>query len=181
MSLKLSRRSSIDEADTVNPKLTYIDSGVLISTFRGTSEISVQTAMILDDPSRQFASSPFVQLETLPKAIYHRQSDEQAFYDAFFAAVSVWANDLDVIVEVAKSIAANYGIAAMDSLHIAAALAIEAKEFVTTEKPTKPMFRVKEIVVRSVIDELFRRGARLQAGRKGGGCRVFLLIHGELS
>ncbi|WP_169266136.1 MULTISPECIES: hypothetical protein [Brasilonema] len=34
------------------------------------------------------------------------------------------------------------GLAAMDALHIAAALSVSASEFVTTEKPIKPMFRV---------------------------------------
>jgi hypothetical protein len=38
----------------------------------------------------------------------------------------------------------------MDALHIAAALAIDADEFVTTEKSTKPMYRVTEIRVVSI-------------------------------
>jgi predicted nucleic acid-binding protein len=104
----------------VSSKLTFIDSGVLISAFRGTSEMSVRAATILDDPALRFASSPFVQLETLPKATYHQQNDEQEFYNVFFAAVSDWANDLNVIVEMAKKIGSTYGIAAMDALHIAA-------------------------------------------------------------
>jgi hypothetical protein len=37
-------------------------------------------------------------------------------------------------------------------LHIAAALTVSAEEFVTTEKPNKPMFRVQEIQVRSIFD-----------------------------
>jgi predicted nucleic acid-binding protein len=133
--------------------LVYIDSSVLISAFRGTSAIGVRAAMILDNPSLRFASSSFVQLETLPKATYHCQSDEQEFYNVFFAAVSDWANDLDVIVEMAKNVASTYGVAAMDALHIAAALTIGTEEFVTTEKPSKPMFRVQEIHVRSIFDE----------------------------
>jgi predicted nucleic acid-binding protein len=132
--------------------LTFIDSGVLISAFLGTSEMSARAAIVLDDSSCRFASSPFVQLETLSKATYHRQTDEQEFYNAFFAGVSGWANDLNAIVELAKKVGANYGIAAMDALHIAAALTISAEEFVTTEKPTKPMFRVREIRVRSIFN-----------------------------
>jgi hypothetical protein len=63
----------------VSPKISYIDSGVLISAFRGESQVGLRAMLILDEPDRQFGSSPFVQLETLPKSIYQRQSDEQNF------------------------------------------------------------------------------------------------------
>jgi predicted nucleic acid-binding protein len=141
-----------DGAVYVTSKLTYIDSGVLISAFRGSSEISVRAAIILDDQTRRFASSPFVILETLPKATYHRQNDEQEFYNAFFDAVGDWANDVSTVVDKAKRVSSTYGIAAMDALHISAALHIGAEEFVTTEKPSKPMFRVKEIQMRSIFN-----------------------------
>ncbi len=51
----------------------------------------------------------------------------------------------------ANNIACKYGLAAMDALHIAAALSVDAEEFVTTEKPTKPMFRVTSIQVISIF------------------------------
>jgi hypothetical protein len=38
----------------------------------------------------------------------------------------------------------------MDALHITVALAIGAEEFITTEKSTKPMFRVMEIQMISI-------------------------------
>ena len=41
----------------------------------------------------------------------------------------------------------------MDALHIAAALSIDAEEFVTTEKTTKPMHRVTEIQITSIASE----------------------------
>jgi predicted nucleic acid-binding protein len=47
-------------------------------------------------------------------------------------------------------IAGKYGIAGMDALHIAAALSIGAEEFITTEKKTKPMFRVTELQMISI-------------------------------
>jgi predicted nucleic acid-binding protein len=64
--------------------------------------------------------------------------------------VTHWANDVASLVPQAQAIAATYGIAAMDALHIAAALAIGAGEFITTEKDTKPMFRVTEIKMISI-------------------------------
>ncbi|NCR04519.1 MAG: type II toxin-antitoxin system VapC family toxin [Microcystis aeruginosa LG13-03] len=40
---------------------------------------------------------------------------------------------------VSHEIAGTYGLAAMDALHVAAALQIQADELITTEKPTKPI------------------------------------------
>ena len=52
-------------------------------------------------------------------------------------------------------IAGTYGLAAMDALHVAAALQIQADELITTEKQTKPnqtkpMHRVREIQIVSI-------------------------------
>ncbi len=65
-------------------KVTYLDSGVLINAFRGVNEVSLKATEILDDSTRLFATSVFVQLETLPKAVYNRQPVEVEFYTAFF-------------------------------------------------------------------------------------------------
>lgn len=122
-------------------KKTYVDSGVLINAFRGTAEVSLKATQVLDDP--------FVQLETLPKAIYNKQQEEAEFYKAFFAA-TYWASDLEQILKTAAHIARTYGLASMDALHVAAALAIGVDEFVTTERTTKPMHRVTEVQIVSI-------------------------------
>ncbi len=73
-------------------KKTYIDSGVLINAFRGTTEVSLKATQILDDPTREFASNPFVKLEALPKAIYNKQQEEAEFYEVFLAAMcELWS------------------------------------------------------------------------------------------
>ena len=51
---------------------------------------------------------------------------------------------------VSHEIAGTYGLAAMDALHVAAALEIQADELITTEKQTKPMHRVREIQIVSI-------------------------------
>lgn len=129
---------------------TYIDSGVLINAFSAVPEVSFNANQVLDDPSREFASSLFVRLETLPKALYNKRSEEAEFYSVFFSNVTHWASDLEQITQVAERVASSYGLAAIDALHIAAALSIAADEFVTTEKSTKPMHRVTEIQVVSI-------------------------------
>ena len=74
--------------------LTFVDSGVLIAAARGIDEIATQALEILDDPSRLFASSVFVRLEVLPKAIFHRNGVEADFYRAFFRRVCHVGPDL---------------------------------------------------------------------------------------
>jgi len=49
--------------------------------------------------------------------------------------------------EIEQELAARRG---MDALHVAAALQIQADELITTEKPTKPMHRVREIQIVSI-------------------------------
>ena len=56
--------------------ITFIDAGVLIAAARGRTEVSAQAMAVLDDPDRTFASSEFVRLEVLPKALFNRNVDE---------------------------------------------------------------------------------------------------------
>lgn len=131
--------------------ISFLDAGVLIVAGRGTDAISVRALEILDDALRQFDSSPFIRLEILPKCLYHRKEKEAQFYREYFAAVSHWADDLEIIATHAEILAEKYGIAAMDALHVAAAIILKADEFVTTERPTKPLFHVTEIRVVSLV------------------------------
>jgi hypothetical protein len=50
-------------------KRTFIDTGVLIAAARGQNDFAARAMAILDDPNREFASSIFVKLEVLPKAM----------------------------------------------------------------------------------------------------------------
>lgn len=128
-------------------KRTYIDSGVLISAARGTGLVAAKAMEILDDPNREFVSSIFSRLETLPKPIYNNYRAEVEFYRTFFAAVTLWAESLEQIADDAYQEACTSGLNALDALHVAAAVSAGAEEFVTTEKPEKPIYRVKSIRV----------------------------------
>ena len=131
---------------------TYIDSGVLIAAFRGTTTVAVKATEVLDDPQREYATSLFVKLEVLPKARYNKQLAEVDFYETFFAGCSIWANELEKIVESAQQLASDFGLGAMDALHVAAAISVGADELITTEKPSKPMHRITEIRVISISE-----------------------------
>lgn len=136
--------------DIVSLKKTYLDSGVLITAFQGVQANSIQANNILNDENREFVSSKFVKLEILPKAIYNQQQKEKDFYETFFNSVTHWATDLEQITEDGYQIAYTYGLAAVDALHVAAALWLKASELVTTEKITKPIHRVTEIKIISI-------------------------------
>lgn len=134
-------------------KRTFIDAGVLIAAARGEDSIAAKAIDILDDPEREFASSEFVKLEVLPKAIYYRRQAEVEFYETFFQAVSHWANPLEAIVQKAYQEACLSGLAAVDALHVAAAVLVGATELVTIEKPEKPIHRTAAMKVVSLQAE----------------------------
>ena len=130
--------------------LTFLDAGVLIAAARGRGEIHRRALKILADPTRSFASSDFLWLEVFPKAIFHRRLNEVDFYEEYFGSVSHWTHDPVPVVTRARHEAARYGLSAMDAIHIAAASVLGAEEFVTTEKPSRPMHRTMTVAIRTL-------------------------------
>jgi predicted nucleic acid-binding protein len=124
---------------------TFIDTGVLITAARGSDDTVQRSLDILQDPDREFASSPFLRLELLPKAIYNKRQPEIIFYEAYFAIVTYWATDTEARIAAAYREVAEFGLGAMDALHIAAAVAVGAEEFITNEKPEKSIHRTPSI------------------------------------
>ena len=129
---------------------TFIDAGVLIYAARSQGELAERAFQIIEDKNREFASSIFLKLEVLPKAIYNQQTSEVKFYETFFDEVSYWATDLDSIVEAAYKESSQFGLGAMDALHIAAAVSVGATEFITNEKSEKSIHRTQSIKIISI-------------------------------
>ncbi len=130
--------------------LTFVDTGVLITAARGEGDAALRAMAILDDPDRSFASSRFVKLEALPMPTYHKRDDEVAFFNAFFDRVTHWPQSDDTVIEQAFVEASRAGIAALDALHVAAAVILGVDVLVTTEKGTKPLHRVQSIRVETL-------------------------------
>jgi predicted nucleic acid-binding protein len=127
---------------------TYLDSGVLLAGWRG-PDCDLALA-IIEDPAREFYTSELVRLELLPEPTFLKQRLEIEFYNGHFKSVK---GEEPLSAELGRFggvIACKYGLAAVDALHIAAAIRQGAREFVTTEKEQKPIFRVNEILVRSM-------------------------------
>ena len=119
---------------------TFLDAGVLIAAARSVGPDQDRALRLLEDPSRVFLTSPYVQLEVVPKAIYFKKHLERSFYEKFFKN-AVWYRQLEKIEAAAQIEASRSGLAAIDALHLAAAHLSHADEFVTTEKPNKPVHR----------------------------------------
>ena len=128
---------------------TFLDTGVLLSAWkRETLSATALTVMAADH--REFYSSQMVRLELLPKPRFEKRSDEVRFYENYFLGTAA-SEPLSVeLGNEAEALAARYGLSAADALQIAAAIRMDAEEFYTSEKPGKPMFRVKELKVISI-------------------------------
>lgn len=138
-------------------KRTFLDAGVLMDAARGKPETAKYAMKILDDPEREFVSSPFVKLEVLPKAAYQKNQAEEEFYETYFEAVTYWPKSIEEVTSRAFVEACKFGLSAMDSLHVAAAILAEADVLITTEKPDKPIFRITSINVVSIRPDTLKQ------------------------
>ena len=127
---------------------TFLDSGVLLTAWRGRD--AEAALAVMEDPRRQFYTSQMVKLELLPKAAFFKQEAEIEFYQTHFRAAKGEEPLSRELGKKAEEIARQYGLAAVDALHLAAAIRQGAEEFITAEKPGKPMFRVRGITVTSI-------------------------------
>lgn len=131
------------------PVRTYVDSSVLIAAYQGSHVLSARALSILDDPDRQFLVSDFLRLEVLPQPRFHRRLTEVEFMETYFAAGEEIPASPRLTQE-AVNLASRYQLTALDALHAAAALLGAADEFVTLEKPSKPLCRIQELKVTSL-------------------------------
>ena len=129
---------------------TFLDTGVLIVAWRGEAARKMRALTLLNDPRRAFVCSPFVKLELLPKTIYHRNQQEQEFYNDYFQLVDEWVEDFAAMYGEAMRSGEKHGLAAMDALHIAAASLAQADEFITAERPTSPFSRVQGMKITTI-------------------------------
>jgi predicted nucleic acid-binding protein len=119
----------------------------LIAGARGTPATVRSVFGLIMDPKRELVSSAFVRLEVLPKAVYHQRRTEVEFYRWVFDRVVAWAVLDDALAEHAEQEALRLGLSATDALHIASAIALNADELITSERPTKPLHRATGVRV----------------------------------
>ena len=118
---------------------TFVDASVLINAIVGSDAARKMRALaVLGDPNREFVATRFLELEVLPMPLKFNKKREVAFYERFFKDVITWI-DPALIIQPAYDLACQHGLGAIDSLHLAAAITANA-EFVSAEKPSKPIY-----------------------------------------
>ncbi|MDI9569696.1 MAG: type II toxin-antitoxin system VapC family toxin [Pseudomonadota bacterium] len=134
-------------------KRTYVDANVLIAAFQGDKQVSQRALQVLDDPDRMFVVSDYLRLEVLPKPTFHKRQEEIGFMREVFESAAESLCTSSDLTGCALAMASKYDMTPIDALHIGAATVAGVDEFVTMEKPTKPICRVKEIKVVSIHSE----------------------------
>jgi PIN domain len=94
---------------------------------------------LLNDPEIEFVGSEFLKLELLPIARFFGKKREVRLFTDFFDSIVLWAPS-EILVSSALDLASEFGLGALDALHLCAAKHFNA-EFVSAEKPTKPIYR----------------------------------------
>jgi predicted nucleic acid-binding protein len=125
---------------------TFLDSGVLMLGWRGEPREKAAAISTIEAPEQSLLASEMVRLELLPKPIYFKQKAEVEFYESIFSRCECDAVDAELYAS-AFRLARRYGLSAAEAFNLASAVRLKADEFVTTEQPGKPMFRVKELKV----------------------------------
>lgn len=118
---------------------TFVDASVLINAIVGSDAARKMRALaVLGDPNREFVATRFLELEVIPIPLKFNKKKEAAFYERFFNGVRIWIDPVSTI-QPAYDLACQHGLGAIDALHLAAAITAGA-EFVSAEKPTKPIY-----------------------------------------
>jgi predicted nucleic acid-binding protein len=129
---------------------TFVDANILIAAWRGNDELLQQSMEIIEDPDREFIVSDYLKLEVIPKPTFHRFHEEVQFMQTFIDSASLQVRATPSIATQAIALACRYGLSAMDALHAETAIEAKADEFITIEKPTRPLYRILEIKVVSL-------------------------------
>lgn len=130
--------------------LTAIDSCVLRNAVQGVGEDNRKALEVLDDENREFIACDFVALELIPKPTFHKIQDQVSFYQTFFDNAKLRVVVSQAVTDLALRLASEHDITPLDSLIVSSAIIGGADEFITSEKPTKPMYKVKEVKVVSL-------------------------------
>jgi hypothetical protein len=97
-----------------------------------------------------------LKLELILQPTREKRQLELAFYAEYFKVANCYG-DLNRTYEIGCPDALKHGIPVVDALHVAAANLAKCNYFLTTESPTKPLFRTKLIKVVSILNPLHKR------------------------
>lgn len=131
--------------------VTYLDTNCLIALADAEPQRKEKVFDLLDDSQRMFVYSSFTTLETLSLAIHYKNRIREQVFRLYINRCARFSDNLPAIMDEARRQAEKYGIVGIDACHIAASIVGFVDEFYTFEKPTKPMFRTKDVKVVSLL------------------------------
>ena len=128
---------------------TYLDASVIMNAWKGQDDNRIIAMQILDDDHRHLLTSRYLQLELLPKPTFYKNHLELDFINRILSRAEQIADE-PRITKFAVDLAGKYDLAPLDALHIASALVGRAMEFLSFEKPGKPLYRLPSDLMRVV-------------------------------
>jgi len=134
----------------------FLDTGVLITAFRGKPKMRESALAVLENPDYEFWYSPLLRLELILQPAHEGRSLELEFFKEYFKVAGCYG-DLNRMFEIGEPDAMKHGITVLDALHVAAAHLAKCELLVTSEGPTKPMFRTKLVKVASILTPITKR------------------------
>ena len=120
-----------------------------MNAWKGLDNARIPALKVLDDDRRRLLISPYLRLELLPKPTFHNNQLELDFINRIFSRAELVADETR-ITDAAVELAGRYDLAPLDALHIAAAIVGRAAEFLSFEKPGKPIYRLPSNLIRVV-------------------------------
>ena len=124
---------------------------MLIFSTQVTKAAAALAVPFVTDPKREYVTSDYVKLEVLPKAVFHKNTNEVEFYNKFFAMNIRCIPPSSALMAFAMEEAIQTGMSGVDALHVAAAVFAGATELITNEKNTKPIHRTTKVKIISIF------------------------------
>jgi predicted nucleic acid-binding protein len=120
---------------------TYVDASVIIVGFlaNGLDHRTQVVYNFFQEPDRLIMVSDYLWLEVMPNSLYYKHDDRVVYINKIFER-SEKISSSQAIIDKAISLAASYGLSAMDALHSASAIEGKADELVTFEKSINLFF-----------------------------------------
>lgn len=129
-------------------KRPFLDSSILVTAFHATKPLHEKAVEILGSEDLIFLSTSLVELELTQPQFSPGQKEEADFHlDYMTNFVSERLEVTEDIVVSGLQTARLTQAAGLDAMHLTCAIEMNADQFITAEKPGKPMYREKRIPV----------------------------------
>jgi predicted nucleic acid-binding protein len=127
---------------------TFLDTGVLLAAWDANKAFHEHAKSILEDANRDFIATSLLSLELIPHAEFGKRDREVAFmrdYLDVYVSETLEVNE-QLVIE-GMEVACRIDAGGIDAMHLAAAIRLNADEFITTEKESKPMYNENRLRV----------------------------------